>query len=96
MQDAFAIGATFFLQKPVDRHKLSRLFRSVSGGMLENRRKYTRVPIQTDVTCTVGFPNAPRGILESQSRRNAGGSGWLEAQRCRPSVIPIANLWRDR
>src|SRR3979411_2434963 len=42
MQAAFAIGATFFLQKPVDRQKLSNLFRTVSGGMLENRRKYTR------------------------------------------------------
>ena len=54
MQDAFAIGATFFLQKPVDRQKLSTLFRTVSGGMLENRRKSTRVPIQAAVTCTVG------------------------------------------
>jgi CheY-like chemotaxis protein len=54
MQDAFAIGATFFLQKPVDRQKLSALFRTVSGGMLENRRKYTRVPVQADVACTVG------------------------------------------
>lgn len=54
MQEAFAIGATFFLQKPVDRQKLSALFRTVSGGMLENRRKYTRVPIQADVACTVG------------------------------------------
>jgi CheY-like chemotaxis protein len=54
MQDAFAIGATFFLQKPVDRQKLSALFRIVSGGMLENRRKFTRVPIQTEVSCTVG------------------------------------------
>jgi CheY-like chemotaxis protein len=54
MQDAFAIGATFFLQKPVDRQKLSALFRTVSGGMLENRRKSTRVPIQAEVACTVG------------------------------------------
>jgi|SRR3984885_466554 len=54
MKEAFAIGATFFLQKPVDRQKLSVLFRTVSGGMLENRRKSTRVPIQTDITCTVG------------------------------------------
>ena len=54
MQDAFAIGATFFLQKPVDRQKLSTLFRTVSGGMLENRRKSTRVPIQAEVACTVG------------------------------------------
>ena len=54
MQDAFAIGATFFLRKPVDRQKLSVLFRTVSGGMIENRRKYTRTPIQAGVACTVG------------------------------------------
>src|ERR1700686_342907 len=54
MRDAFAIGATFFLQKPVDRQKLSVLFRTVSGGMLENRRRSIRVPLQTDVTCTAG------------------------------------------
>ena len=61
MQDAFAIGATFFLQKPVDRQKLSALFRTVSGGMLENRRKSTRVPIQAEITSTVGSRTV-RGI----------------------------------
>jgi CheY-like chemotaxis protein len=54
MQEAFAIGATFFLQKPVDRQKLSILFRTVRSGMLENRRRSIRVPIQTDVRCEVG------------------------------------------
>src|SRR6202163_2730232 len=54
MQEAFALGATFFLQKPVDRQKLTSLFRKVTGGMLENRRRNTRVPLQTEVTCTVG------------------------------------------
>src|SRR6202166_4281818 len=54
MQEAFAVGATFFLQKPIDSQKLSKLFRTVSGGMLENRRKYVRVPIQADVACIVG------------------------------------------
>jgi CheY-like chemotaxis protein len=54
MQQSFAIGATFFLQKPVDRQKLSILFRTVRGGMLENRRRSIRVPIQTDVNCEVG------------------------------------------
>src|SRR6202040_3728646 len=54
MRDAFALGATFFLQKPVDRQKLTILFRTVSGGMLENRRKSIRVPLQTEVICTVG------------------------------------------
>jgi DNA-binding response OmpR family regulator len=37
MKQAFALGATFFLQKPTDKHKLSTLFRIVRGGMLENR-----------------------------------------------------------
>jgi CheY-like chemotaxis protein len=54
MQEAFALGATFFLQKPVDRQKLTILFRTVTSGMLENRRKSIRVPLQTEVTCTVG------------------------------------------
>jgi CheY-like chemotaxis protein len=54
MQEAFAVGVTFFLQKPVDRQKLSRLFRTVRGGMLENRRRSTRVPLRADVSCAVG------------------------------------------
>ena len=54
MQQAFTIGATFYLQKPVDRQKLIILFRTVRGGMVENRRRNTRVPIQTEVMCTVG------------------------------------------
>jgi CheY-like chemotaxis protein len=67
MRDAFALGATFFLQKPVDRQKLSILFRTVSGGMLENRRKYTRVPIRADVACTVGSRTL-RGVSWNLSR----------------------------
>ena len=54
MQEAFAVGATFFLQKPVDRQKLGKLFRTVRGGMLENRRRCTRVPLRAAVTCIVG------------------------------------------
>jgi CheY-like chemotaxis protein len=54
MRDAFATGATFFLQKPIDKRKLGVLFRAVRGTMVENRRRYARVPLQTGVTCTVG------------------------------------------
>ena len=67
MQEAFALGATFFLQKPVDRQKLTILFRTVSGGMLENRRKSIRVPLQTEVTCTVGSRTI-RGIIWNLSQ----------------------------
>jgi CheY-like chemotaxis protein len=67
MQEAFAIGATFFLQKPVDRQKLTTLFRTVRGGMLENRRRYTRVPLQAEVNCTVGSRNK-RGVTWNLSQ----------------------------
>jgi len=53
MQQAFANGATFFLQKPVDRQRLSNLFRAVRGSLLESRRRNTRVPLHTEVSCDV-------------------------------------------
>jgi len=52
MQQSFSVGATFYLQKPVDRQKLTGLFRTIRGTLIENRRRYTRVPLQTEVTCT--------------------------------------------
>src|SRR6202165_2285660 len=72
MQEAFAIGATFFLQKPVDRQKLSTLFRTVSGGMSENRRKSIRVPLQTEVICPVGSRTI-RGITWNLSQGGMQG-----------------------
>jgi CheY-like chemotaxis protein len=53
MKQVFASGATFYLQKPVDRQKLSALFRTVRGSMYEGRRRYVRVPLQADIMCTV-------------------------------------------
>jgi c-di-GMP-binding flagellar brake protein YcgR len=82
MQDAFAIGATFFLQKPVDRQKLSALFRTVSGGMLENRRKYIRAPIQADVACTVGSR-----ILRGISWNLSQGGMQVEVSGLRPKDV---------
>src|ERR1700728_855050 len=67
MQEAFAIGATFFLQKPVDRQKLSTLFRTVHGSLAENRRKQARVPLQTDVICEVASRSL-RGLSWNLSR----------------------------
>lgn len=54
MQQAFARGANFFLQKPIDRQKLTRLFRAVRGMFLENRRRNMRVPLRTDIMCSEG------------------------------------------
>ena len=83
MQQAFSLGATFFLQKPVDRQKLSVLFRTVSGGMVENRRRYIRVPLQTEVTCTVGSRTI-RGMTWNLSH----GGMQLEVVRSAAAVRP--------
>jgi len=54
MQEIFAVGATFYLHKPVDRQKLSGLFRTVRGALLENRRRHGRIPLHTPVVCSSG------------------------------------------
>jgi uncharacterized protein (TIGR02266 family) len=53
MRKAFAAGATFFLEKPVDRQRLTNLFKAARGRMFENRRHFVRVPLQTEVICQV-------------------------------------------
>ncbi len=57
MQKAFAAGATFFLQKPVDRQRLTNLLKAARGTMFENSRQFVRVPLQTEVICQVRTPN---------------------------------------
>jgi CheY-like chemotaxis protein len=54
MHQSFALGATFFLQKPIDRVKLTMLLNTVHGPLQETRRRYTRASMQTEVTCRVG------------------------------------------
>jgi CheY-like chemotaxis protein len=54
MHQSFSLGATFFLQKPIDRMKLAALLRTVHGPLHDNRRQYARVPMQTEITCRVG------------------------------------------
>ncbi len=51
---SFSAGATFFLQKPIDKKKLTNLLRTVREPLYENRRRCNRVPLQTEVICTVG------------------------------------------
>ena len=93
MQEAFAIGATFFLQKPVDRQKLNALFRTVRGGMLENRRRYIRVPLNADVSCAVGsrtFTGVSWNL--SQGGMQIEASGLQAGQTIRLSFrLPVSN-----
>ncbi len=79
MQEAFKAGATFFLQKPIDRQKLLRLFRTARGTMFENRRRFVRVPLKTEVVCDI------RGQIIKGTSWNISPAGILfEAAHLRP------------
>lgn len=49
--EAFQAGGTFFLEKPLDRTKLTRLLRSARGIMVEEQRRHMRVRLHIDVEC---------------------------------------------
>ena len=72
MRRAFATGATFFLQKPIDRQKLGGLYRSVRGAMIENRRRSLRIPIHTECE-----------LYSRRTRLPTGTPGISAAEECR-------------
>ena len=50
---SFSVGATYFLQKPIDIQELAPLLKKIRNHSFENRRRCVRVPLNTDVTCAV-------------------------------------------
>jgi CheY-like chemotaxis protein len=55
MRESFSAGASYVLQKAVDRQKLSPLLRTGRGGMLQNRRRSARVSLHTELMCSIGM-----------------------------------------
>ena len=51
MGEAFGAGGNFYLQKPIDRYKLINLFRTTQGAMQDNRRRFARISLRTEVRC---------------------------------------------
>jgi CheY-like chemotaxis protein len=54
MHLSFSLGATYFLQKPIDTQKLTTILQKIEKVFLENRRRCARVSLNTEVTCSVG------------------------------------------
>jgi CheY-like chemotaxis protein len=79
MQQVFASGATFYLQKPVDRQKLTTLYRTVRGSLFECRRRFLRVPLHTDVVCTVESRQ-----FKAMTWNLSQGGVQIEAENLRP------------
>lgn len=100
MHQAFRAGGTFFLLKPLDRGRLMRLFRSTSGIMLQERRRYWRIPLSNPVQCTVGKKELPgcslrnlsiTGVLvANDGSLRPGTEAYLVFSLGQPDPIPIA------
>jgi YesN/AraC family two-component response regulator len=50
MKRAFELGVQFFLFKPVERNKLLKLIRVAENPIERERRRFTRVPLQRQVS----------------------------------------------
>lgn len=87
MRRGFQAGITFFLAKPLSSEKLRGLIGAAQGAMLQERRRYVRLPFRTVVDCRCAGKNckarsvdvAKGGImLESDGGMEAGQIVGLE------------------
>lgn len=86
MHRSFEAGGTFFLVKPLDRDCLLRLFRSTAGVMLQERRRYWRIPLSIPAHCSVGSRE-----LSGCSIRNLSATGML--LRCGGTLNPGTEVY---
>ena len=54
LRRGYAAGITFYLAKPLNVPKLRGLFAAARGMMVQERRRYARLPVRLDVVCRVG------------------------------------------
>ena len=54
LRRGYAAGITFYLAKPLNVPQLRGLFAAARGMMVQERRRYARLPVRLDVVCRVG------------------------------------------
>jgi CheY-like chemotaxis protein len=54
MRRGFAVGVTLFIGKPLSAARLRALFAAARALMLQERRRYVRLPLRVDVNCQSG------------------------------------------
>jgi CheY-like chemotaxis protein len=54
MRRGFAAGVTFYLAKPLSAPKLRGLFAAARGVVIQERRRYVRLPLRVNVDCQSG------------------------------------------
>jgi CheY-like chemotaxis protein len=76
----FAAGITFFMAKPLSAAKLRGLFKAARGLVVQERRRYIRLPVGLNVVCRVGGKSfRARSVNLAQGGILVQGSGGAEA-----------------
>jgi|SRR5581483_3117031 len=94
MAQAFAVGGTFFLQKPIDKPKLAKLFKIARGIMFDNQRRYIRIPFETEVKCEIGakiVKGTTVNISEGGMLIEASGLGAMGTTLLLTLRLPVQN-----
>ena len=69
---AFQAGGTFFLPRPLKQNAIRRALQSTRAVMIDERRRYSRIPLSSTIQCFVGARELP-GCLA----RNLSSTGML-------------------
>lgn len=87
MKDAFRSGGNFYLQKPIDRTRLTVLLNSTRGAMLENRRNLQRLDVDVEVACTVrtSFVTVRSSNLSARGMLLSGNEAFTPGETIRVS-----------
>ena len=81
VQDAFAMGANFVLDKPLSPERAARSFRAAHGLMMRERRRYFRHHVKISVSIIMPAGNEIKAILTNLSE---SGMAVDLPQRCEP------------
>ena len=90
LQECFRAGINFFLQKPVSISEIERLLNASRGMILQERRRYQRAPVVTEVNCAwdiESFHQKSRGLSV-----NVSPSGMLARLESTPPPGKLVSL----
>lgn len=90
--EAFNLGVTFFLPKPFTSSKIIHLINAMRGSMLEERRRYLRVPVSIPVLCAWGPPNRDRQTQAGAESINISSTGLLLRVSPQPELGTMVSM----
>ncbi len=100
MRKGFQAGITFFLSKPINLERMAGLLRAMRGTLLNEKRRYARLPLRTSVSCLLGdkrFNSESLNISEGgMMLETSGGAGVGQEIHVEFSIPPAPHKVRAR